>query len=398
MKRNEGTTVVLAGLLIDGTGRQPTKQAVIVIEDGRIVRTGPRSEVSFERDGSRILDFSEQTVIPGLIDAHCHIFYFNHHFRQPSVVVAVARAVNNARLWLEKGVTTARDICTGNNLDIGLRDAINSGIMQGPRLFVSGSGLAMTGAKQEPIREVVIEITGADEFRRVTRQQLRAGADFIKLFATAGMTEGGGTQLTVEEMRASVEEARKAGKTVAAHAIGNAGIKAAVSAGVNTIEHGTFLDEEAVAMMVKHRVALVPTLSITTTIAERGLDWEQPKALVENARRALRAHKESVRLAHGSGIKIVAGTDPVYDDTVAMECAALVEAGLSPMEAIVAATRSGAEILGKADEFGTIEHGKRADLLVLDGDPLQNMAVLERPKIVMKDGLIVKKTETSPIE
>jgi imidazolonepropionase-like amidohydrolase len=390
------STVFLAGTLIDGTGREPISPAAVVVDEGRITQVGRRSEIAYSTEDSQVIDVSQRVLIPGLIDSHCHVFYFGHHFQERSLVAVIARAITNAGIWLDKGVTTARDVGTRENLDIGLRDAIQAGLVRGPRLFVSGTALAMTGAKQEELREVVIEVTGADEARLVTRMQLRAGVDLIKIFSTAGLTEGGVAQLTIEEMRAIVEEAHKVGRKVACHAIATDGIKNALRAGVDTIEHGTFLDDEAIEMMVAGGAVLVPTLSIGKTTAERGLESGRPLALVENARRSLESRRTGARKAYEAGVRIAAGTDPVSDDTMAMECKALLEVGLSPMDVISAATRIGAEILGLQDKIGTIEVGKQADIIVLDGNPLEDITALERVDYVVKDGLIVKAPGQTP--
>jgi imidazolonepropionase-like amidohydrolase len=387
--------LILAGLLVDGTGRDPVRQAAVAIDDGRLEYVGPRAGVKIDRTRFDVFEFDNGVVMPGLIDAHCHLFYVGFHMKEKWVTVAVARAINNAALWLEKGVTTARDVSTRDNLDIGLREAIKADLVRGPRLFVSGSAIAVTGGMDEAFREQAIEVTGADEVRRVARQQLSAGADFIKLFVTGAIGKGGAAQMTFDEIRAAVEEAHKAGKHVAAHAIGTDGIKSALAAGVDTIEHGDFLDEEAVDMMASRGVSLVPTLSIMKTISERGAEWGRPPIVIENARKAIEPAHRSVQMARAAGIRIATGTDPDYADTVGMECAALIEAGLTPMEAIEAATRSGAEILGISDQTGTLEPGKQADVIVVNGNPLDDIASLERVEMVAKDGVLHKQPASS---
>lgn len=401
MSGHSSKTVVLAGVLIDGTGNDPIYDAAVVIENGHISEVGPRNRVTLDPNADEVLDVTDRVVLPGFIDSHCHLWHFwtgpgDLQLRpHDAPAYIVARAVRNAALWLDTGVTTTREVGIPENLDIGLRDAINAGVIPGPRLFVSGSGLAVTGAmygKQGPFRRQTVEFSGADEARRVTRQQIDAGVDLVKLYATAGIGERGHPQMTLEEIRAAVEEAHKAGKTVAAHAMSTEGIKICLHAGVDTIEHGTFLDKEAVTMMVAGGVALVPTMSVLRTIADRAVQLGRGPEVAANARRVLESHRESVRLAHEAGVEIVAGTDPAYADTVAMECAALVEeAGLSPMETIVAATRRGAEILNKTDQIGTVEAGRRADLVVLTGNPLSDIRALERVEYVMKDGVVVKR-------
>jgi imidazolonepropionase-like amidohydrolase len=233
----------------------------------------------------------------------------------------------------------------------------------------------------------VFEVTGADEARRVVRRQLRAGVDFIKLFTTAGAPSGR-PEMTYEEIQAATEEAHKAGKHVAAHAMGTQGVINSLRAGVNTIEHGNGLTEELAAQMAKQGTCLVPTLSITYSMAYRGERWKTPQSVVEFARGELPGLMAGVRMARDAGVKIAAGTDPPRLDTVPMECAVLVEAGLTPMEAIVAATLRGAEILGRTDDFGTVRPGRRADLAAYGANPLDDIAVLERAEFIVKDGTV----------
>jgi len=394
MSSNGRKTVLFAGSLIDGTGKAPVDDAAIVIERGRIVQLGSRREVDYDARDVEVVDASGSLVMPGLVDSHNHLFYLDHsHFKEPSVVIAVARGIRNAGLWLDLGITTTRDMSTRENLDIGLRDAINAGLVRGPRLFVSGMGLITTCGKDEAQREIAIEITGEVEARRVTRQQLYARVDFSKLFTTAGLANNGIVLMTFDEIKAAVEEAHKAGKKVAAHAMATEGIKNAVRAGVDTIEHGTFLDEEAVEMMKSRSVALVTTLSRKMAIAELGEGVGRTPTMVENARRSLEPAVRSIQLARQAGVRIAAGTDGEAQDTLAREVAALVRAGLSNMEALVAATRSGAEILGMSSEFGTLEVGKRADILVLGDNPLNDITALERVRYVLKDGEIVRRPQ-----
>jgi len=380
---------VLVGVLIDGTGRDPIPGAAIAIEQGRIAQIQSRGSWPGVRLADEVLDLSDYTVLPGLIDSHCHLFHIGRGYSAP-IVSFIARGIANAGAWLDSGVTTVRDISTRENLDLGLRDAIRAGVIRGPRMFCSGSGLASSGGGplgEEPLR-FVIEVTGAEEARIAARRQLRAGVDFIKLFATAGLTDGARPQLTVEEMSAAVVEAHHASKHAAGHGFFNEGVRNALSAGVDTIEHGSYLDEETVESMRVRDVALVPTLSILNTMVDAGAAWGRPARMIDAARAARAAATRSVRMAREAGVRIAAGTDPPYRDTVAMECAALVDAGLTPMEAILAATRRGAEILGREDDFGTAEVGKRADLIAVSGDPLEDIRALVQVACVVKDGFV----------
>ncbi|OFX14402.1 MAG: hypothetical protein A2V59_11985 [Armatimonadetes bacterium RBG_19FT_COMBO_69_19] len=383
--------VVLAGTLIDGTGTDPLEKAAIVIEGGRFSQVGPQNKIKVDRKDGAVLDLSDRVVLPGLMDAHCHFYHMYRNYYEENTVAFVARAMQNAGMWLDMGVTTVREIGTRENLDLGLRDAIAAGLVRGPRIFASGTALAATGGGPvlDAPRRFVFEITGADEARRVVRKQLRAGVDFIKLFTTAGAPSGR-PEMTYEEIQAATEEVHKAGKHVAAHAMCTEGILNCLRAGVNTIEHGNGVNEECVALMVKQGAYLVPTLSITYSMAYRGERWNTPQSVVEFARGELPGLMAGVRLAREAGVKIAAGTDPPRLDTVPMECAVLVEAGLTPMEAIVAATRRGAEIVGREEDFGTVQPGRRADLAGYGVNPLDDITVLQRAELVMKDGVVVK--------
>ena len=398
------SVVILADLLIDGTGGDPIGDAGVIIEGNRIRAAGPRRRLGTLPGAADVVDLrgTNRVVMPGLVDAHSHLWHFFRgdvqvrQFDSPAYIVA--RAVRNAARRLDEGVTTTREMGTPENLDLGLRDAVADGVVSGPRIFASGMGLAVTGGmygKQAPFRRQTMEFTGADEARRAVRRQIDAGVDFIKLFATAGIGERGHSQMTFEEVAAATDEGHKAGKTVAAHAIAADGIKICVRAGVDTIEHGKALDDEAVAMMRDAGVALVPTLAVGRTIAERAVELGRGAEVAENARRVLEVHQRSVRLAYEAGVKIVVGTDPAYGDSMARECELLVQTCLTPMEALVGATRRGAEILRHGDDFGTVEEGKRADLIVLARSPVEDIRALSEVEYVFKAGIAVRRPQAA---
>jgi imidazolonepropionase-like amidohydrolase len=412
-------TIVLARTLLDGTGGDPLSDAAIVIEGGRISRVAPQSMIAAGPDDV-VIDAADGTIMPGMVDCHCHILYYNgSEFvasssrsgeRTPAEVVGlIAGAIDAARLWLAHGVTTIRDLAAEMNLSLGIRDMVAKGKVVGPRVFASGRALAITGGVRISTENLAIAVDGANEARRATREQIRAGVDLIKLFASAGIGggegqsigESGWAQFTVEEMQASVFEAHKASRTVAAHAISTQSIKNALHAGVDSIEHGNFLDEEGLALMKERGVVLVPTLAISETLAERGQQIGYEPHIAERSVAAVQRSRETIQMARQAGVRIATGTDPVTRDTIQREWDALRRAGLSPMEIVVAATRTGAELLKVQHRLGTLEQGKIADLVVLERNPLEDPAALASIQWVLKEGQPVRtprQNVTSPTD
>jgi len=407
-------TVIFVGLLIDGSGGEPLKDAAIVIDKERITWTGPRELLELDPTTARFIDARYNTAIPGLVDSHCHIILMGDKtYLGAHPVFQVARAIQNLKTVRQMGVTTIRDLGTAvGNIDLYLREAIRSGLIDGPRMFSSGDPIRMTaGMPKTPPKGIGVD--GPYEARKAARNQLGEGADVLKIFATEGVGSsragrlaaipphlrkpapkapgvGGRAQLTEEEIRAVVEEAHKVQVAATCHAIATEGIKNALRAGVDSIEHGAGLDDEAIEMMSARGVSLVPTLSVLHTIAFRGEEYEYPPEHIESAKRWYERALAGVEKARQAGLTIAAGTDPLNDDTLAMECRRLVEAGLTPMEAIVSATRTGAELLGQAEAFGTLACGKLADIVILADNPLENLTALERVEYVFQEGRLVK--------
>lgn len=398
-------TIILAGILIDGTGRDPLRNAAVVVEDGRITQVASQSKVAPGPD-DQVIDAGDATLMPGMIDMHCHMFYvagemkIDQERRPDELVRLVVDAMDSARRWLFEGMTTVRDVACEGNLDLGLRDAISSGKVVGPRMYCSGRALAMTGGLRQSVERVAIQVDSPDEARKAARQQLRAGVDLIKLFASAGIGGGEGRfiadsgwpQLNMEEMQAAVYEAHKAGRTATAHAHSMDSIRNAVYAGVDSIEHCHLVDEEGIALMKERNVAMVPTTAVPVTLAEQGVALGYEPHIAERALIAIEKGREGVRMAREAGLRIATGTDPMPAEPNMMvrECECLHETGLTPMEVIAAATRAGAEILRIHDRLGTVEEGKLADLIVVDGNPLDNLSALERVKWVVKGGKVFK--------
>jgi imidazolonepropionase-like amidohydrolase len=397
-------TVFLVETVVDCTGRDPIRNAAVVVENGRITQVGTQSEVS-PAPGDEVIDATDATLMPGMIDVHCHTFYVSgsleeKYERPPNELVQlIIDAIESAHLWLTDGITTVRDVGTEANLDLGLRDAIASGKVVGPRMFCAGRALAMTGGVRLSLEGGSIQVDSPDEARKAARQQLRAGADLIKLFASAGIGggegrfigESGWPQLTREEMQAAVIEAHKAGRTATAHAISAEAIKNAVRAGVDSVEHCMYVDEEGIALMKERDVVMVPTMAVPVNLVERGVKLGYEPHIAERAHMAIERGRQAVKMAREAGIRIATGTDPVPSrpKMLVRECECLHQAGLTPMEVIVAATRTGAELLHVDGRLGTVQEGKIADLVVVDGNPLDDMGALERVLWVMQDGQVV---------
>ena len=386
--------------VIDGSGRQPQANMDVLVKDGRINALQAHGSLSYDEQGTEVYRLRGMTLLPGLIDCHVHIMMDGgpqgRVMPQESLGLCLLRAAYHARRTLEAGITTVRDLGGQAHLEFALREAITAGYCSGPRLVLAGKLLSMTSAGAQAFSGMYREADGADEVRKAAREQLKAGANVIKVMATgAVMTPGeepGASQFTLEEMRAAAEEAHKVGRKMAAHAHGSTGILTAVQAGADTIEHGSLLCDspEAMRLMAERGVFLVPTLAagIMSQHAE-----EIPAFMAEKDRRLLEAHHRSVRLALEAGVPIAMGTDAgvpfVKHGDNAIELPLMVQIGLTPLQAIVASTSSAARALGLHQEIGTIEVGKRADLLVLDGDPLQDIELVTRKeciRMIVQDG------------
>jgi len=391
-------TVIRPGRVIDGMADEPLVSHEVVIEGDRIIQVRPAG-VASDADAT-VIDVPSATLMPGMIDLHMHVFQWKQPHDRPGaeepILEVGLRGLTNASELLELGVTTARDVASRDNLSIQLRDLIAAGMVRGPRFFASGTQLEAPGRADYFFP--AIHVNGAAEAQAAARRQLRAGADWIKIMATAGV--GGGTgalvgepgwqELTEAELRAAATEAHMAGRKITSHAIGNAGIKAALRAGVDCIEHGNYLDDEAIELMISRDVSLVPTLIITRNLGEQGLERGFERNIVERAKRVLESSFESVMKAFAAGVRIGVGSDVDLDETAAQEIRMLTEAGLPPMAALKAATSSAARVIEMQDDIGTVEAGKIADLILLDGDPLTDLFALDRVTHFVQGGEVVK--------
>jgi imidazolonepropionase-like amidohydrolase len=412
MNMNEGRKVKIftCDLLIDGIGDTPVEDGMVVVEDSRVAYAGAeRTDVLERYPDAELRDLKGMTLMPGMIDVHVHLSldgnptYFQSMITETPALCAI-KAVKKVRRIMESGFTTIRALGDKGQIDIAVKQAIKAEEIPGPRLLASGNAITMTGGHGDMFPpHVRIEgmgriVDGPVEARKAAREQLKVGADNIKVMATGGgMSPGPGTvaQLTIEEMQAAVEEAEKWGKTTAAHAIGREGIVNALKAGVRTIEHGTFLDEEGIELLLKKGAYLVPTLAAFKTI-KYGKEGGVPEYTIEKVRYFATAHYANLKKAIQAGVKVVTGTDAGtpfnYHGESAYELECLVANGLSPMQAVHAATRVAAEAL-KLQHTGTLANGKEADLIAVEGNPLKDITLLQdhgRIKMVVKAGKTLK--------
>jgi imidazolonepropionase-like amidohydrolase len=406
-------TAIKAGTLIDGTGAAPVKNAVILIQGGRITAAGANVAIP---SGATVIDLSATTVLPGFVDAHVHLagrtigdgdWQHSGLTEMPSQLALLGAA--HAQETLEAGFTSVRVVGSVHFGDVALRNAIDAGWIPGPRIVAAGISFGIRGGHCDGTnglqpdalgREAGVEAgvaNGVEEVRNAVRYMVKYGADVIKICATGGvlsLTDSVGVQqYTEEEMRAIVQTATQLDRRVAAHAHGTAGIKAAVRAGVASIEHGSILDSEAVALMKTHGTYLVPTLLAGFTVESLARAGRLPAPIAAKALAIAPRMHNSFRLALDAGVKIALGTDAgvMHHGTNAREFALMVQYGMTPMQAIVAGTLSGATLLGKEQDVGSIAAGKLADLVAVRGDPLQDITVLQHVDFVMKGGSVFKR-------
>jgi imidazolonepropionase-like amidohydrolase len=395
------------GTLVDGTGKQPISDARILVEDGRVVEVGPAEAVSAPDEAERI-DHSGETVIPGLIDAHLHLKGSRSmepfDWIRESTELATARATADVRTLLEAGFTAIRDV--GSEAGLPIRHAVDDGTIPGPRVFTSGSSFSQTAGHGDrhylPYEWATSDdgggsqiVDGADECRKGARERIREGADLIKIMTTGGVLSEkdapSQSQFTDAEIRAFTEEAHRVGIPVASHAQGAPGIKSALRNGVDTIEHGFYIDQECLDLFEETGATFVPTLSIMHRLTERGEEFGVPEYGLRKARNASEAHFDATRRAYEAGIPIALGTDflgpePVAHGENALEAELFVEeVGMSEHEAIVAGTGTAAETV-PADDVGTLTAGNHADLVAFAESPLSDISTLHEPAAVYKGG------------
>jgi len=398
--------------LIDGTGAPPLADAVIVIEGERITAVGAALPLPPDVE---VIDLGPAIVLPGLIDCHTHLTmqldadYWKNLATRSSIDRAIL-APRHARATLEAGFTTVRDVGAADYVDVALKNAIERGDVSGPRMQAATLGVGSTGSHFDESRlSPFLELhgfsgiaDGEDEIRKLIRTQIKHGADVIKLAATAGVLSNedsvGAPQYTLWELRAAVEEAHMWGRKVAAHAHGADGIRIAVEAGVDSIEHGSLLDDAGVAAMKQRGTTLVPTLYVGAYLLENPARLGLPPNQVAKAKLVGTQCRAAVARAAKAGVKMAFGSDAgVFPHGLnAREFKLLVQSGLTPMQAIRNATTHAAELLGWSDRVGRVAPGLYADLVAVAGDPLADITELERVQFVMKGGKVVKRAAIAP--
>ena len=388
--------------LIDGTGRPPQVDAVIAIRDGKILYAGPASSWSEVREQVITLDLGGQFVLPGLIDAHVHLAgsgEADSQFRADDGSMAL-KMLSNAQKNLAAGITTVRDLGGWNEIEFVVREWIRGGEFAGSRMCLAGRFISITESGAEYYRGMYRVADGVDEVRKAVREQVMHGADLIKIGVTGAVLvehgEPGATHFNEEEIRALVEEARKFNRHVAAHAHGADGILKALRAGVRTIEHGTFLyqDPTAIQFMAEHGIYLIPTLKVGWDIILSN-NPQIPAWIMEKNRATQEEAARSLKMAYEAGVPIAMGSDvgtPLnFHGENGLEIYWMGQAGMSSMDAIVAATGNAARALGWDSWLGTLEAGKVADLIIVDSNPLEDLRILadkNHLQFVMKDGQI----------
>lgn len=399
------TKAVMASLLIDGTGEAPVKKGVVLIEEGKIVEAGSEDEVQIP-SGAKRIDLGARTIMPGMIDAHAHVMGTRSYSPAESITtphdLMVLRAAEDCLKLLKAGFTTVRDC--GSSIALSLKRAIDDGVIPGPKIYAAGRPLSQTAGhgdihylpRDEVLKHGVLLCDGPDDCRRAAREALRDGADLIKVSTTGGVGSEKDNpweaQFTVDEIKAITYEAHNVGKRVASHAQGALGVKNAINGGVDSIEHGYLLDDECVGMMLKHGTYFVPTFALVE-VYKKALEkpYDMPPWRLRKQKMCIEEMPKSLMKAYKAGVKIATGPDyfgpplRAHGDN-ADELIAMVKYGMKPMDVLVAATRNGAECIGIEKTVGTITPGKDADIIAVEGNPLEDIQAVKRVAFVMKKG------------
>ncbi|WP_170006172.1 metal-dependent hydrolase family protein [Bacillus fonticola] len=402
------------GTLIDGNGGQPIVDAAVLVNGNRIETVGKVGEMQVPDENVTVVDAQGGFILPGLIDTHVHLMFEIGKLEERLMTpfsLKFYQAMQYMERTLNAGVTTVRD---AGGADAGVRQAVENKMVQGPRMQISITALTTTGGHGDSWMRSGVDMNlhgypgnpdgicdGVEQVRQKVREVLRAGADIIKVHATGGVLSPTDhpefTQFNQEELEVIVQEAQyRRGLKVMAHAQGAEGIKNAIRAGIHSIEHGIFLDDEVIQLMIKHGTYLVPTLLAPVAVLEQAeRDGSMPEYGVQKCREVIKYHKESIARAYEAGVKIAMGTDAgvMAHGTNLRELGLMCDIGMSPMESLVATTKTAAECMGWEDQVGTVETGKFADIVITSTDPLSDIRSLENTEnivAVMKDGEFVK--------
>jgi imidazolonepropionase-like amidohydrolase len=401
------TTVVRAAHLLDVKSGRTIDNPVIVISGGKITALNSPAPA-----GATVIDLAGMTLVPGLIDAHTHLTgepRFGYEELSISVPKQALIGAKNARITLLAGFTTVRNVGASGFTDVALRDSINEGLVPGPRMLVSGPPLGITGGHCDdnllPFEYHKSSEGAADgiaEVQHKVREDIKYGADLIKICATGGVLSKGddpqAAQYTLEEMKAIVADAHRLGRKVAAHAHGAQGILWATEAGVDSIEHGSYIDDASITAMKKNGTYLVPTVYLQHWMLENMQSIGMPAMYGVKMRQIIDVARKNLTHAFASGVKVAFGTDAaVYPHGLnAHEFNEYVQMGMTPIQAIQTATVNAADLLGWSDRIGSIEPGKFADIVAVSGDPTKDVTVLEHPTFVMKGGEVYRNEVSRP--
>jgi imidazolonepropionase-like amidohydrolase len=412
------SSYILAGRLFDATGDNVRENVVIVVEDERIKSVASAADLKIPA-GANVIDLSQATVLPGLIDCHTHLgaradrYNEIYNFKDTPFSHAFA-AVVNARKTLEAGFTSVRDVGSDPFLAVDLRNSINEGLIPGPRVVASGPAISITGGHGDlnnfspqtrvmmfPEERDFALADSEDQIRHVIRAQEKYGVDVIKILATGGVLSKGDSpaapQFTLGELKVAAETAHMGGRKIAAHAHGTEGIKNAIIAGIDSIEHASLIDDEGIRLAKEHGTYLVMDIYNDDYILNEAPKYGLPTENLDKERTVGRLQRENFRKAVQAGVKMAFGTDagvyPHGDN--ARQFFYMVKFGMTPAQAIRAATSSAADLIGRAKNVGTLEAGKYADIIAVNADPLADVRALEHVDFVMKGGVVYKDTRAS---